>query len=55
MRCVDASKDGKRFIDRADDILTAFLELEMAIASTSRITLDLCPDPSTLSKDSHEN
>lgn len=28
MFCVDAQRDGKRFIVHADDILTAFLELE---------------------------
>jgi hypothetical protein len=28
---VDAHRDGKRFIVRADEILTAFLELERAI------------------------
>ena len=26
--CVDADRDGKRFIVRADDLLTAFLSLE---------------------------
>jgi hypothetical protein len=30
---VDAHRDGKRFIVRADEILTAFLELESAIQS----------------------
>jgi hypothetical protein len=31
--CVDAHRDGKRFIVKADDLLTAFLSLEKAIAS----------------------
>jgi hypothetical protein len=30
---VDAHRDGKRFIVRADEMLTAFLELERAIRS----------------------
>jgi len=28
---VDAHRDGKRFIVRADELLTAFVELQMAI------------------------
>lgn len=36
MHCVDASKDGKRFIVHADDILTDFLEIETAIAQHQR-------------------
>jgi hypothetical protein len=32
---VDAHRDGKRFIVRADDKLTAFLELEAAIRKNS--------------------
>ena len=31
MWIVDAHSDGKRFIVRADELLTAFLELETAI------------------------
>jgi hypothetical protein len=30
---VDAHRDGKRFVVRADEILTAFLELERAICT----------------------
>ena len=30
---VDAHRDGKRFIVRSDEILTAFLELESAVRS----------------------
>jgi hypothetical protein len=34
--CVDAHRDGKRFVVKADDLLTAFLSLEKdAIASKS--------------------
>jgi hypothetical protein len=30
--CVDAHRDGKRFIVKADDLLTAFLALERDLA-----------------------
>jgi hypothetical protein len=37
---VDARRfDGKRFVVRADEILTAFLELEASIASLSQTTM----------------
>ena len=29
--CVDAHRDGRRFIVKADDLLTAFLSLERAV------------------------
>jgi hypothetical protein len=32
--CVDAHRDGKRFIVKADDLLTAFLELERDAIAT---------------------
>ena len=31
--CVDAHRDGKRFIVKADDLLTAFLELKRSTAN----------------------
>ena len=34
---VDADRGGKRFIVRADEILTAFLELESAIRAAMRL------------------
>jgi hypothetical protein len=34
---VDAHRDGKRFIVRADDVLTAFLELESAIRACGEL------------------
>jgi hypothetical protein len=34
--CVDAHRDGKRFIVKADDLLTAFLSLEKRRASAKR-------------------
>ena len=33
--CVDAHRDGKRFIVKADEKLTAFLELESVIRAAS--------------------
>jgi hypothetical protein len=35
----DAHRDGKRFIVRADEKLTAFLELESAIGNCERFAL----------------
>ena len=42
---VDAHKDdGKRFVVRADERLTAFLELESTIRASIRIVLTSCQD-----------
>jgi hypothetical protein len=38
IRIVDAHRDGKRFIVHADEILTAFLELESAFAPARQLT-----------------
>jgi hypothetical protein len=34
---VDAHRDGKRYVVRADEMLTAFLELEAAIRAATQI------------------
>jgi len=36
----DAHRDGRRFVVRADEKLTAFLELEAAIQTVGKITSD---------------
>jgi hypothetical protein len=37
--CVDAHRDGKRFIVKADDLLTAFLSLDSAFSA--EMTLEI--------------
>ena len=37
--CVDAHRDGKRFIVKADDLLTAFLSLESDAIAQQALTL----------------
>jgi hypothetical protein len=34
---VDAHRDGKRFIVRADEMLTAFVELELAVRACGEL------------------
>ena len=36
--------DGKRFVVRADEMLTAFLELEAGVRACRRIVLTIAPD-----------
>ena len=42
--CVDAHRDGKRFIVKADDLLTAFLSLERDEIHTSISIRKCCAD-----------
>src|SRR5947209_15528089 len=40
--CVDAHRDGKRFIVKADDLLTAFLSLERDLIAPKALTGTRC-------------
>jgi len=53
--CVDAHRDGKRFIVKADDLLTAFLSLERDAIAPREKTLKALLDMSLSRANAHFN